>query len=308
MEMKIIRGGMLTTVQDLGRHGGRGAGVPLGGAMDPFALRLANLLVGNAESAAGLEMTLVGAEVEFSADARVAVAGADCGGIEPWRPHLIAAGTRLKFGAARAGCRAYLAVAGGIDVPVALGGRGVFLRAGVGGGVGRALRDGDVLKIGPAQPGRIGEHWRIDPRLLPAYAAAPTVRVVPGAQAAEFAADWGQREFKVSALSDRMGIRLSGAPLARSGGNELLSRAVMPGTVQVPADGQPIVLMADAQTLGGYPQVAHVITVDLPLMAQLRPGDTVKFAEVTLAEAHRLWLARSRALGLLHEGLGQKLG
>lgn len=308
MEMRIIRGGMLTTVQDLGRHGVRGAGVPQGGAMDAFALRLANWLVGNAESAAALEMTLVGAEVEFSGDALVAVGGGDFGGLELWRPHLVKAGTRLKFGAAKSGCRAYLAVSGGIEVPVVLGGRGTFLRAGLGGLEGRALRDGDVLTVGRAVAGRAGDHWRIDPRLLPAYSAAPTVRVVRGAQADEFATDWWRQGFTVSAQSDRMGIRLGGEKLARTATGELVSRAVLPGTLQVPADGQPIVLMADAQTLGGYPQLAHVIAVDLPLMAQLRPGDAVRFAEVELAEAHRLWLAREHALALLHEGLGQKLG
>ncbi len=308
MEIKIIRGGMLTTVQDLGRHGVRGAGVPLGGAMDAFALRLANLLVGNAESAAALEMTLVGAEVEFSGDALVAVGGGDFDGLERWRPHVIAAGTRLKFGAAKSGCRAYLAVAGGVEVASVLRGRGTFLRAGLGGFEGRSLRDGDVLAIGRATTGRAGDHWRIDPRLLPAYSATPTVRVVRGEQAEEFPADWWRSEFKVLAQSDRMGIRLSGGKLERVVAGDLVSRAVMPGTVQVPADGQPIVLMADAQTLGGYPQLAHVITVDLPLMAQLRPGDTVRFAEVSLTEAHRLMLAREHALALLHEGLGQKLG
>lgn len=308
MEMKIIRGGMLTTVQDLGRAGVRGAGVPRGGAMDAFALRLANLLVGNVESAAALEMTLVGAEVEFLGDALVAVTGADMGGMEPWQPHVVAAGTRLKFGAAKSGCRSYLAVAGGVDVAPVLGGRGTYLRAGLGGFEGRALRDGDRLRLGLAQAGRAGDHWRIDRRLLPAYSAAPTVRVLRGAQADEFAGQWWQQEFTVSVQSDRMGIRLEGDRLARSDGSELISRAVLPGTIQVPADGQPIALMADAQTLGGYPQLAQVITVDLPLLAQVRPGDKVRFVETTLSEAHRLWLAREHALSLLHEGLGQKLG
>ena len=308
MEIKIIRAGMLTTVQDLGRPGRRGSGVPLGGAMDRFALRMANLLVGNPENAAALEMTLTGAELEFTGDGRVAVTGADCGGLEAWRPQPVQARTRIKFGRAKSGCRTYLAVAGGLDVPLVLGGRGTFLRAGLGGHHGRALQAGDTLKVLAATVGRVSDHWRIDPRLLPAYSARPVVRVVRGAHAADFGEAWWQSEFTVAAQSDRMGIRLSGSTLDRTRVRELISRAVAPGTVQVPPDGQPIVLMADAQTIGGYPQVAHVIAVDLPLMAQLRPGDVVRFMEITLAEAHRLSIAREHALALLHEGLMQKLG
>jgi antagonist of KipI len=149
--------------------------------------------------------------------------------------------------------------------------------------------------------------WRIDPRVLPAYATAATVRVLPGAQAAEFGPGLFEAEFLVTPQSDRMGLRLAGRKLERSSGEELLSSAVLPGTVQVPRDGQPLVLMADAQTIGGYPQAAHVIGVDLPVVAQLRPGDTIRFIEVTLAEAHRLALVRDRAVAMLREGLAEKV-
>jgi antagonist of KipI len=167
------------------------------------------------------------------------------------------------------------------------------------------LRAGDVLPM-TAVARRAAEHWWIDPRILPAYGPAPTVRVVPGAQAAEFGRAWLEQEFKVSPQSDRMGLRLGGTALARTGGSELLSSPVAPGTVQVPPDGQPIVLMADAQTIGGYPRLAHVIGVDLPLLAQLRPGDRVRFQPVPLEEAHQLWLAREYSLAMLREGLDQK--
>jgi antagonist of KipI len=305
MEMKIIRGGMQTTVQDLGRPGHRAAGVPLSGAMDPFALRVANLLAGNPENIAALEFALVGPEVEFSADTVVAVGGAEWEGVPSWKPLAVRAGERVRLGVCQRGCRGYLAVAGGIGVEPVLGSRSTFLRGGFGGHQGRALRDGDTLTV-PALTRQVSAHWRIDGRILPAYSARPTVRAVRGAQAGEFGAALFTAEFKVLPQSDRMGLRLSGEKLVRTGTEDLVSSAVAPGTVQVPPDGQPIVLMADAQTIGGYPQAAHVISADLPLMAQLRPGDTVKFAEVTLAEAQQLALAADHTLALLCEGLAQK--
>jgi len=306
MEVKVRRSGMLSTIQDLGRPGQRAAGVPVSSAMDAFALRVANLLVGNTEDAAALEMTRVGAELEFGEDTVVAVTGATAGGLEPWRPHFLKAGTRLQWGQFTAGCRAYMAVAGGFDVPVVLDGRGTYLRAGWGGWQGRALRHGDILPVVPPERTLAAGGWGIDPRILPGYTTNPTLRVLAGAQAAEFSPQWTQTEFVVHPQSDRMGVRLQGASLARTVATELDSTAVAPGTVQVPPDGQPIVLGADAQTIGGYPQLAHVISVDLPLLAQLRPADKVRFAEVSLAEAHRLFRAREHALALLREGLTQK--
>jgi antagonist of KipI len=296
---------MLTTVQDLGRRGHRAAGVPLSGAMDAFALRVANFLVGNTENAAALEFTLRGPELEFSADTVVAVGGADFGGVPVWQPVRVAAGTRINFSAARSGCRGYLALAGGFDVAPVLGSRSTYLRAALGGHAGRALRDGDVL-YAPGLVPRVAGRWHIDERILPAYSASPLVRVVRGVQADEFGS-LGDATFSVSQKSDRMGVRLAGPALVRSVTGDLISMTVVPGTIQVPPDGQPIVLMADAQTIGGYPQIAHVISVDLPLVAQLRPGDTVRFRVVALAEAHELLLARERTLAILHEGLAEKL-
>ena len=301
----VVNAGMLTTVQDRGRVGQRAAGVPLSGAMDPLAARLANLLVGNDEGAAVLEMTLLGPEIEFSADTLIAVGGATFAAFESWRPLTVRAGQRIKFGAATSGCRGYLAVAGGITVDCVLGSRSTYARAGLGGWQGRALRAGDILPVA-ATARTVAEHWWIDPRVLPSYGPAPTMRVVLGAHAAEFGREWLEGEFKVTSQSDRMGLRLGGTALVRSGGGELISSPVAPGTVQVPPDGQPIVLMADAQTIGGYSQLAHVIGVDLPLLAQLRPGDRVRFQAVPLEDAHQLWLAREHVLAMLREGLAQK--
>ena len=306
MEITVIRGGMLTTVQDLGRRGHRAAGVPLGGAMDPMALRVANLLVGNPEDAAVLECTLLGPELLFSTATVIALGGADFEGLAAWQPVAVPAGGRVKLGAARRGCRGYLAVAGGLDVLPVLGSRSTYLRGGFGGFHGRALRDDDILAASGVER-RMTDHWRIDARILPAYSAAPTVRVVPGAQLDEFGGALFAAEFRIMPQSDRMGIRLGASKLVRIGGAaEMVSSAVAPGTVQVPPDGQPIVLMADAQTLGGYPMAAHVISVDLPLVAQLRPGDRLRFTEMPVEEAQRLALAREHVLAMLHEGLGQK--
>ncbi len=306
--LRVVSAGMLTTVQDLGRPGWRATGVPSGGAADALAARIANLLVGNGEGAAGLEFTMIGPEIEFLSDGLIALGGAEFAGCAAWQPLRVTAGQRIKFGAAVAGCRGFLAVAGGLDVPRVLGSRSTYARAGIGGWLGRALQAGDELPVNAwAQARAVAEHWWLDRRILPEYGPAPTLRVLPGAQAAEFGDAWQEREWKVTPQSDRMGMRLAGTALARAGGGELWSTAVAPGTVQVPPDGQPIVLLADAQTIGGYPQLANVIRVDLPLLAQVRPGDAVKFRSVSLEEAHRLGRAREQALGLLREGLAQKI-
>jgi antagonist of KipI len=306
MEVTVIHPGMMTTVQDLGRPGHRADGVPLGGAADVFALRMANMLVGNPDDTAALECTLNGPELVFSADTTIAAAGAVFSGMPSWQPVRVKAGGRIALGRCRSGCRGYVALAGGVEGSSVLGSRSTYLRAGLGGIDGRALREGDVLKVAAWTPPASGTHWKIDPRILPAYSPAPILRVMRGAQAGEFGAGWLDTEFKVTPRSDRMGIRLEGPTLLRRSERELLSAAVTPGTVQVPPDGQPILLLADAQTIGGYPRLAQVIGVDLPLAAQVRPGDTVRFTEVSLAEAHRLWLARERTLGVLREGLAQK--
>lgn len=307
MAITIIRPGMLTTVQDLGRRGRRALGVPPGGAVDALALRLVNLLVGNDEGAAALEFTLLGPELEFAADTTIAVGGGDfIGAVPRWQPLRVRAGERLKFGAARSGCRGYLAVAGGLDVPQVLGSRGTYLRATLGGMEGRALREGDVLPAKEIVRDVVGQ-WRIDERILPAYSTSPTVRFIAGAQAAEFGGTFASAEFRVTAKSDRMGVRLAGPKVMRNVARELVSTTVVPGTVQVPPDGQPIVLLADAQTIGGYPQIAHVVTVDLPLVAQLRPGDALRFVEVSLEAARELVRIRERAIAMLREGLAGKL-
>ncbi len=304
--IEVIRPGVFTTVQDAGRVGHRAEGVVLSGAADTFALRVANLLVGNPPGAAGLEFTMIAPELKFHHDTIVALGGAEVTGLPSWQPLFIKAGTVLNIGQVRRGCRGYLAVAGGMDVPLVLGSRSTYVRAAFGGFNGRPLNPGDVLPL-PGLARSLRGRWHIDERILPHYSGAPVIRVVRGAQADEFGPEFFSGTYTVTPQADRMGVRLHGAALARNAPSELLSAAVVPGTIQVPPDGQPIVLLADAQTIGGYPQVAHVIANDLPLMAQVRPGDTVRFQEMTLDEAHEHARVRERALAILQEGLAQKM-
>jgi antagonist of KipI len=314
--MTIVRAGPLTTVQDLGRPDHRQEGVSLGGALDRHAARIANLLVGNAETAGLLEITLGPAALRFQ-DLR---AVAWCGGdfpvriegteIPSGRAALANADEELAVDSARSGARAWLAVSGGIDVPLVLGSRATDLRAGFGGLAGRALRDGDELPLGDAatrgQTDRIAP-WGAPADWMQTAARHPILRVVRGSEWPDFTAAarsaFLEESFVVSSKSDRMGARLASIELLRTQEIESLSEAVAPGTVQVPNDGQPIILLGDCQTVGGYPKIAHVITVDLPVASQLRPNDNVRFREVSPAEAHILFVRREDDLDRFRIGI-----
>jgi len=303
--------GMLTTVQDLGRPAARRYGVPVGGAMDPLAFRVANLLVGNPESAAGLECTLTGPDLSFAADTWIAVCGAAVRGVPEAKPVCVRTGEKLSLRQLRKGCRAYLAVAGGLEVPTVLGSAATYTRGQFGGYEGRALRARDRLSIGPSSTSyRDLEYWSLAAEFLPRELNDPEVRFVPGPQWSWFAAealDQFQLEaYRVLPQSDRMGVRLAGPPVTRATRLEMNSEPVSAGAIQVPPDGQPIVLMADCQTIGGYPKVGHVIAVDLPIVAQLRSGETVRFRECTLEEAQHLLLEREADLAKLRAGLELK--
>lgn len=305
MEMRIARAGLFTTVQDLGRPALRHAGVPLGGAMDRFAARVANLLVGNDEGAAVLEVTLGGLEAIFPEGGVVAVTGAEYESAAGWKPIGVPAGGSLKLGACKKGFRGYIAVRGGVAVPQVLGSRSTYLRGSWGGWEGRRLQDGTELAIGEHGPvpadkvPAISASWT----MFPAYSSAATVRAVAGAHSDWFGDAFPGSTFQVGNQSDRMGLRLTGATLVVKGVKELSSIGAAPGTVQVPPDGHPIVLGADAQTVGGYPQAAHVVQADQPIIAQLRPGDRVKFKLITLAEAQWLMLRQERDLHVFRAGI-----
>lgn len=305
MMLAVLRPGLLTTVQDLGRLGRGSLGIPPCGAMDSLALRVANRLVGNADGLAGLELTLAGPEVRFDSDAWVALAGSrfECrldDAPAPWSESFaVRRGQVLSIGRSLQGARAYVAVAGGVDVPSVLGSRSTCLAASFGGFEGRALRAGDHLPIG-APPGE-GRRRRTRVGVLPAYAPQAELRVVRGPQAAAFTAA-GYRSlfaaaYRVSPRSDRMGLRLEGTPIERAQAVDLLPEGVAAGSIQVPADGQPILLGADRPTTGGYIKVATVITADLGRSAQAKPGDRLRFVEASVEEARRLYRELEELVG-----------
>ena len=307
MSLEVIEPGFLTTVQDAGRPDWTHVGVPTGGACDRWSLAVANLLAGNPTGAAALELTLVGGAFRATTTLRIGLAGADLGGhvresgriLQPGRAHIVAAGSILAFPGvadADAGARAYLAMPGGIDVPEVLGSRSTALAAGFGGLEGRAVRNGDVIlaagAAGPASGPNVstqsrdsGQHW--PDSIWPADTAdddpdAP-IRIIGGPWSG--VGDLVGQSWRVSAGSDRVGLRLEGAPIRLDDRPDLPSFGVIPGAIQVPPDGAPIVLLADAQTTGGYPVAAVAIAADMPRLAQLRPGAEVRFAEVTTAAA-----------------------
>jgi len=327
MSAIVKRAGFLTSVQDLGRTGLREFGVSTSGALDSFALRVANLLVGNDEGAAGLEITLGDVQLRFD-DKRIV---AWCGGefdvhigstvLPAGHTAFLRAGEELKFGQPQIGCRCWLAISGGIDVPLVLGSRSTDLRANFGGFEGRTLRNGDVIPLRPRPrssafaeatadrptPATDVSSWTASHDWVSPAKRGPILRFVRGIDSSRFNDVMLQRftkeAFTVSPASDRMGIRFDSPELQREDNVDLTSEAVAPGTIQVPPSGKPILLLGDCQTIGGYPKMAHVVTVDLGIAAQLRAGDHVRFCEVSLSDAHRLLLERERELERFRIGL-----
>ena len=275
--IRVVRPGFQTTVQDLGRFGYAHQGVSASGAADALALRAGNLLVGNAENAPALEMTLVGSVFAFESAAVVALTGSDFGaGLPLWCAIEVKAGDVVRCGASQSGARSYLAVRGGIDAPKVLGSSSVHLLTGLGG---HALRAGDVLTIGNAAVRRWRRHAAVPPR-----AADTVLRVTAGPQAAWFGDELYRAEYVVLEESNRMGLRLRGPAIASPPGN-MLTEGVPLGAVQIPPGGQPIILFVEHQTTGGYPKPASVISADMWRVGQLRPRDPVRFQFVGLEEA-----------------------
>lgn len=309
--IEVLEPGLLTTVQDLGRYGYQRYGVPVSGALDPFALRIANLLVANDEQEAGLEMTLVGPHLLFLADAIIAIAGADLAPelnghpVPMWRAIVAPRGSVLSFGGAREGVRSYLAIAGGLDVPPVLGSRSTHVRGRFGGLEGRPLRKGDrlhgkALAAGSPLVGRV-----LPAELVPRYSHEHTIRVILGPQDDAFT-ERGIRTFLsapyiVTPESDRMGYRLEGPRIEHKAGADIVSDGIPLGAIQVTGDGMPIVLLADRGTTGGYTKIATVISVDIPELAQAAPEDRVYFQAISIAEAHQLLKEREARLRQLRE-------
>jgi len=308
--MTVVTAGLLTTVQDEGRWGWQSRGVPVAGPMDPQSHRMANALVGNTAGAAGLEVSFAGPELAFDDLRIIAVSGGvwdvTVGGrAVPMNTAVEAAvGQRVRLGTRRRGSRAYVAVDGGIDVPLVFGSRSTHVRGAMGGFEGRALRAGDRVPLG--QGGRTP--FLRTSNLKKGYeplSRAP-VRILPGPHLNRLRADTldllQSAPYTVSARSDRMGFRLAGPRLAHRGQTEMLSAPTAFGAIQVPPSGEPIVLMADRQTMGGYPIAATIISADIGIAGQLGPGDAVAFTVCTLQEAMTALIAQEQTLMAVQVG------
>ncbi len=299
--IEVIKPGIFTTIQDLGRWGYQRYGIGPAGALDSFALAAANLLLGNAEGAAGLEITFSGPVLKFYQETLIAITGADLNPhlngqpLPNWTACYLPSGSILSFGQRIWGVRAYLAIWGGIAIPPIMGSRSTYLLGRFGGKEGRPLRAGDKLPLlpFPRHAGQLAGR-ALPTTLRPAYERHPRLRVIPGPFANYFSAE-GREVFLTSPYiitpqSDRMGYRLQGPPITRAINEELITCGLANGTIQVPPDGQPILLLADRQTIGGYPIIATVINADLPLVAQCAPGDKLYFQATTLPEAQEAFL------------------
>ncbi len=295
--------GPLTTIQDLGRPGYLRVGIPESGPVDRDAFLLANRLVGNGDQAAALECTLIGPRLQFADDRVVAVGGADMpvtvnGREAPrWEAFRVRAGDVVKLGPARAGVRAYLAVSGGIDTAPALGSRATYVRGQLGGLGGRGLRKGDRVPLAAAGAQRLA---RLRSGAATKYESEPEIRVVMGPQSDRFTdagvAAFLEGPYEMLPQSDRMGARLRGPWIEHARGHDIVSDGIALGGIQVVGDGQPIILLVDRQSTGGYTKIATVCTADIGRVGQMKPGQRLHFRRVTLADAHAALRSRREAL------------
>jgi antagonist of KipI len=334
MTLKILEPGLLTTVQDLGRVGFQQYGVVVGGVMDEISAKIANVLIGNMEDDALLELTLMGPAILFQSDTLISICGADLSAeidgkhVPLWRPIYVKEGSILRFGRPQQGCRAYLAIAGGIDVPVVMESRSTYVRGGIGGYQGRAIQKGDVIsqnKINSKHTKalevflshRIGTapfhtvRWAVSSHIMSVYKKNPEIRFIKGPQYNQFTEKSRKQllteQYQVTSHSDRMGYRLSATALELSKPIELLSEAVTMGTIQVPNDGQPIILMSDRQTIGGYPKIGHVASIDFPVLSQVMPGEKLTFKKISLHDAQKMLIEREKTLTELKIGISLAL-
>ena len=304
--LKVIQPGMLSTIQDIGRYGYQRYGMPTAGAMDAFALRAANALLGNDDNAACIEATVLGPRIEFLSDTTIAITGAnvaprlDSESIPMWQPVAASKGSRLEFRSPKDGMRGYLAVAGGIDVPEVMGSRATYMKAAIGGVEGRPLRAGDILNALGDTPEAPTAVRTFPTDAIPHYGSAHELRVVLGPQQAAFTQagidTFLSETYTVSIHSDRMGYRLEGEPVEHTDGPDVISDGTPLGTIQVPGDGQPIILLSDRGTTGGYTKIATVISTDLSKVAQAMPGHTVKFKAVSVEEAQEAYRRQEATL------------
>ncbi|MDW0109854.1 5-oxoprolinase subunit C family protein [Sporosarcina aquimarina] len=330
--IQVVKAGLLDTIQDSGRIGYQQFGVIQSGTMDTVSSRIANLLVGNAKGESVLEVTLVGPTLLFKEACLISLCGGDFTPeidgmpVPMWKPVIVKENSILTIGAAKKGSRLVIAVAGGFDVPRVLNSSSTYLKAAIGGFLGRSLQKGDSLPIKTLGEkskrmyeslfGKLTESfctttWSVAHLIRPFVGESYSIRVLAGRQKDLFTSQsqnfFLSSDYTINSQSDRMGYRLHGPQLLLTETKELLSEAVTFGTVQVPANGQPIVLMADRQTTGGYPKIAQVISVDLPLLAQAKPGDSIRFKEVSLHTAQQLLQQLETTISDLRLGIELKL-
>ena len=301
----VLNPGVLTTVQDFGRIGYQQFGVSVSGAMDPRAMRFANLLVGNPENEAVLECTMLGPQLQFDETTIIAVTGGNLGPTLDGQPlktycaYKVNAGQTLRFAGLRSGCRAYIAFAGGLDIPEVMGSRSTYMKAKIGGFKGRKLEKGDA--IGFRDPK--SELFNLDKRNLTPECVPRdvyTLHVIMGPQDDMFTEEgiktFLSETYTVTPEFDRMGCRFDGPEIAHKNGGDIISDGIAFGAVQVPSAGKPIVMLADRQTTGGYTKIANVMTADFRILAQLKAGDKVRFEKISVAAAQEALLAERGAL------------
>jgi len=309
--LRVNKPGLLTTVQDLGRYGYQRYGMPVAGAMDSYAFQIANLLVGNRRNAPALEITLLGPEIIFLGAFRIAITGAELGAeingkkIYSWSSVKVNSGDRLTFKGAQQGCRAYLSVSGGIEVEEVMGSSSTYLRGQLGGYQGRSLKAGDSLKVVDTDKGDFSGILKVPKQYLSEYKEEAEIRVVKGSQFQEFSQQeidkFFNSQYSISLQSDRMGYRLEGEKLQPFQGADIISEGISLGAVQVPGDGQPIIMMSDHQTTGGYTKIANVISVDIATLAQMKPREMISFSLSSIEESQRLYCERERKLKELEQ-------
>jgi len=309
---KVAQPGFFTTVQDLGRHGFLRYGVPVSGAMDDFSLQLANMLVRNELTDACLEVTMLGPELEALKNTQIAITGGDLSphingqDVNMWQTLNVSSGDVVSFGKVRSGCRAYLSVTGGINVPLVLGSRSTYFRGEMGGVEGRRLRAEDIIE-GFDSANSIDSQLSMPKELIPSFGREAHVKVLLGPQLENFTENavetFLSNPYIISLEADRMGYRLDGPVIEHRTKGDIVSDAILSGAVQVPSNGMPIVTMRDAQTTGGYAKIAKVITSDLNVLGQAKPKDAVFFHETTLPKACHDLLEYRKKLEIIHREL-----
>ncbi|MCM3160764.1 biotin-dependent carboxyltransferase family protein [Metabacillus litoralis] len=317
--VEVIKPGLLTTVQDLGRPLYRTFGVSVCGAMDLLSLRLGNLLVGNEEGEAALEVTLIGPHLRFHTEGVIAITGGNLSpllnnkSIPMWKALRVQKGDELKFGNCRDGCRAYISFAGGIDVPRVMGSKSTYIRGNYGGIEGRAIRVGDVIPIGMSLFHFDDLHGRkLRPDDIPSFKDRP-VQFIVGPHTNEFTkdsfVDFLEGSYTLSNESDRMGYRTEGPQLKHINGPDIISDFMTVGTIQVPGSGQPIIHMSDCGTSGGYTKIGVIISTDISYIGQKKPGDKIRFVSVDIEEAQKKWIKQERSIeeiGLINKLLPKR--